>query len=336
MEPRAGRLTICARVVHLCARTPLKVKTTTRFGKVFDALSQIHRLPRADIRIRFNGTDVTEDHTPAALGMSHDADVVVTVERSHERRSEEVVARGGLVIGVVSKSCDRVDYAVKPSTKFEKVFAAFCFQYKLEREDVTFVYGDAQISPDQTPSAFDMADLAIITAKMPGDEPEVRRSGRKRVERVERAPGPVPAKRKRKTKRHDDGSRSLESLSAVAWSKLYVTPPATTFDEAHYQERAARAAALHEALIDDPSDEEFPPDRILAVRMRFAEDGTFSGKYNLLVAWEGWSHQHATWVATSQFKRDRAMVQALTRELFAAHARYDHTQLATPEEYGAL
>ena len=55
-------------------------------------------------------------------------------------------------------------FKVKPTTRFEKIFNAFCQKKAVDQAQVRFVFDGARISPNSTPADLDMTDGDTIDA----------------------------------------------------------------------------------------------------------------------------------------------------------------------------
>ena len=125
----------------------------------------------------------------------------------------------------------------------------------------------------------------------------------------------------------------MATLSKKAWHCLFDGTPPESFDEAHYQARAERAAKLDAARIERVDKQiSFIPECFLAVRMLFSKNGSPTGACEVLMAWEGYAERDNTWEPTSTCKKDRATIEALVQELRAVYAKYGLFQLATDED----
>jgi len=291
---------------QLC--TYIILMPTTKLSRVHEKFCECRKLDPTKVTLKFNGTRLDGDQTAGGLNMV-EGDVVTATIRPE-----------GFLIRIEASSCIPVTCRVKLTTKFDKIHDAYCSKVKMCNEHVRLMYQGAQISGDQTPGDLGMAEGALITAET------LRRSGRSRVERAPNPAWQTPNAPGRAAR----NAVPLEELSTTVCCKVYAgPPPAMTFDEAHYRERAQRAADLTAALVD-PTTSDGTPDMILAARMQRAEDGSFTGRCEMLVSWQGWDDTHAVWLNESQFAADRGMWRAIAREMRAVNAKYGHTQLATP------
>ena len=62
-------------------------------------------------------------------------------------------------------------FKVRPSTKFSKVFDAYCQRKALQPNAVRFLMDGERLRPDQTPEEMDMEDGDCIDAMMEQDIP---------------------------------------------------------------------------------------------------------------------------------------------------------------------
>jgi len=59
-----------------------------------------------------------------------------------------------------------VHFKVRPSTKFSKVFDAYCQRKALQPNAVRFLMDGERLRPDQTPEEMDMEDGDSIDARL--------------------------------------------------------------------------------------------------------------------------------------------------------------------------
>lgn len=86
--------------------------------------------------------------------MSDDEDVKKEVKEDH------------INIKVRDMDNNEVHFKVRPSTKFSKVFDAYCQRKALQPNAVRFLMDGERLRPDQTPEEMDMEDGDCIDAMM--------------------------------------------------------------------------------------------------------------------------------------------------------------------------
>mmetsp|Transcript_9556 Transcript_9556/g.12983 ORF Transcript_9556/g.12983 Transcript_9556/m.12983 type:complete len:104 (+) Transcript_9556:149-460(+) len=57
-----------------------------------------------------------------------------------------------------------VQFKVKPSTKFEKIFSAFCERRSIAKDGIRFLFDGVRLNGTQTPGEMNMEDNDIIDA----------------------------------------------------------------------------------------------------------------------------------------------------------------------------
>mmetsp|Transcript_15301 Transcript_15301/g.42795 ORF Transcript_15301/g.42795 Transcript_15301/m.42795 type:complete len:89 (+) Transcript_15301:134-400(+) len=69
-----------------------------------------------------------------------------------------------LNISVKSQDGDQVQFKVKTSTKFEKIFVAYCSKKSMDRGSIRFLFDGERLPPEATPESVGMEDGDSIDA----------------------------------------------------------------------------------------------------------------------------------------------------------------------------
>lgn len=67
-----------------------------------------------------------------------------------------------LVIKIRDQDNNELNFKVKPTTKFAKIFESFCKQLQKSRGDVRFLLDDQRIAEDKCPQDYEMEDGDVI------------------------------------------------------------------------------------------------------------------------------------------------------------------------------
>jgi len=87
-------------------------------------------------------------------------------EEQGEDVKQEVKPENHLNIKVRDTENGEVHFKVRSSTKFQKVFEAFCQRRGLEVNSVRFLFDGERLRADQSPDDYDMEDGDCIDAMM--------------------------------------------------------------------------------------------------------------------------------------------------------------------------
>lgn len=87
-----------------------------------------------------------------------------TVTMSQEDKKDD--AKDQINLKVKDQDNSEVHFKVKMTTKFEKIFNAFCSRKALQPDAVRFLFDGTRINPTQTPKDLDMEDGDSIDAMM--------------------------------------------------------------------------------------------------------------------------------------------------------------------------
>uniref|UniRef100_A0A061SCP4 Small ubiquitin-related modifier n=1 Tax=Tetraselmis sp. GSL018 TaxID=582737 RepID=A0A061SCP4_9CHLO len=69
-----------------------------------------------------------------------------------------------LNLTVKSQDGDQVQFKVKSTTKFEKIFAAYCNKKSVDRHAIRFLFDGARLDSESSPQEIGMEDGDIIDA----------------------------------------------------------------------------------------------------------------------------------------------------------------------------
>lgn len=83
---------------------------------------------------------------------------------AEEKKGDE--KDGQINLKVKDQDNSEVHFKVKMTTKFEKIFNAFCSRKALQPDAVRFLFDGSRINPNQTPKDLDMEDGDSIDAMM--------------------------------------------------------------------------------------------------------------------------------------------------------------------------
>merc|ERR1712146_262410 len=146
--------------------THFKIKTTTKFHKVFNAYSQRKGVDPASIRFAFDGQHINPEQTPADIDME-DEDVIDCMLQQLGGMSDGVKPEEGakgeaITIKVKDQNGEETHFKIKTTTKFHKVLNAYSQRKGVDAASIRFTFDGQRIRPEQTPAEYEMEDEDVI------------------------------------------------------------------------------------------------------------------------------------------------------------------------------
>lgn len=142
-----------------------KVKKTTTFKKVFEAICAKRQIEKNSFRLQFDDLKINENTTPKMLEMVDGDQVDMFVEQlggEGEGEDEDKKAVGGddatITLKIVDQTGSEMAFKVKKSTKMEKIFNAYAERKGGQATAYRFVLDGSRVDPSSTPKMLELED----------------------------------------------------------------------------------------------------------------------------------------------------------------------------------
>lgn len=157
-----------------------KIKSTTRFTKVFDNYCSRRNIERRSVRFFLDNIRIQDDDTAAGLDMEDGDEIQCHLEQTGgdgtptgegESRPKDQ-APTQLNVKVVDQDGNDLFFKIKKHTTLKKVMDAYCERQGKNRSLVRFLFEGHRIQDNDTPDTLEMEDgdmIQVVLEQLGGD-----------------------------------------------------------------------------------------------------------------------------------------------------------------------
>jgi small ubiquitin-related modifier len=142
-----------------------KVKKTILFKKIFEAYAAKTGVNENSFRLLFDGVRINENETPKMLEMV-DGDQIDALIQATGGMSDNAEPSDTLMLNVKPTVGDIVQFRVKKTTTFEKIFAAYSAKAGVALGSFRFVFDGQLLKASDTPKMLELEDGDQIDAQI--------------------------------------------------------------------------------------------------------------------------------------------------------------------------
>lgn len=146
-----------------------KIKTRTKFGKVFELYCARQEIDRRAVRFLLDGHRIQENDTPESLEMENGDMIQCVLEQlggegtpAVDEPKPEEEAPTQLNVKVCDQGGQELFFKIKIHTQLKKVMNAYCERQAVARGLVRFLFEGERIQDNDTPESLSMEDGDMI------------------------------------------------------------------------------------------------------------------------------------------------------------------------------